>query len=43
VPIQDVLVVPLSAQTIDESLSTTYAIYQAAAALCAAGAEARDA
>ena len=35
VPIQDVLVVPLAAQTIDESLATTYSIYQAAAALCA--------
>ena len=33
-PIQDVLVVPLSATTIDESLATTYAVYQAAAKLC---------
>jgi enolase len=31
VPIQDVLIVPMSAATIDESLSTTFAIYQAAA------------
>jgi enolase len=36
VPIQDVLVVPLSAVSIDESLSTTYAVYQAAVALTAA-------
>jgi len=35
VPIQDVLIVPLTAPTIDESLATTYAIYHAAAALCA--------
>ncbi len=35
VPIQDVLIVPLNATTIDESLATTYAVYQAAAALCA--------
>ena len=35
VPIQDVLVVPLAAKTIDESLATTYAVYQAAAKLCA--------
>jgi enolase len=35
VPIQDVLVVPLSAASIDESLATTYAVYQAAAKLCA--------
>jgi enolase len=35
VPIQDVLVVPLSAASIDESLSTTYAVYQAAVALTA--------
>jgi enolase len=34
VPIQDVLVVPLAAATIDESLATTYAVYQAAARLC---------
>src|SRR6185437_6494378 len=34
VPIQDVLVVPLSARSIDESLATTYAVYQAAAKLC---------
>jgi enolase len=30
VPIQDVLLVPLSAKTIDESLATAYAVYQAA-------------
>ena len=30
VPIQDVLVVPLSASSIDESLSVTYAVYQSA-------------
>jgi len=34
VPIQDVLVVPLAAKTIDESLAATYAVFQAAAALC---------
>ena len=34
VPIQDVLVVPASAKTIDEGLATTYAVYQAAAELC---------
>lgn len=34
VPIQDVLVVPVSAQTADEALATTYAVYQAAAELC---------
>ena len=33
VPIQDVLVVPLSATTIDQSLATTYAVYQAAVEL----------
>ena len=33
VPIQDVLVVPVSATTIDQSLSMTYAVYQAAADL----------
>ena len=33
-PIQDVLVVPLAAQSIDESLAATWAIYQSAAALC---------
>jgi enolase len=33
VPIQDVLVVPASAKTIDESLSMTVAVYQAAADL----------
>lgn len=32
-PIQDVLVVPASAPTIDEGLATTFAVYQAAAAL----------
>lgn len=30
VPIQDVLIVPLGAKTIDESLATTYKVYQAA-------------
>jgi enolase len=34
VPIQDVLVVPAAAKTIDEGLATTYAVYQAAADLC---------
>ncbi len=33
VPVQDVLVVPARAATIDEALSTTYAVYQAAARL----------
>src|SRR5688500_19054643 len=33
VPLQDVLVVPIAAKTIDESLATTYAVYQAAAEL----------
>lgn len=33
VPIQDVLVVPAAAETVDELLATTYAIYQAAAQL----------
>jgi enolase len=33
VPIQDVLVVPARAQTIDEGLAVTYAVYQAAAEL----------
>ncbi len=33
VPIQDVLLVPLSARTIDESLAVTYAVYQAAVKL----------
>jgi len=33
VPIQDVLVVPLSAATIDQALAMTWAIYQSAAAL----------
>src|SRR6185437_6557906 len=33
VPIQDVLVVPLSARSVDEALATTYAVYQSAAAL----------
>lgn len=35
VPIQDVLVIPLAAATMDQSLATTYAVYQAAAKLCA--------
>ncbi len=34
VPIQDVLVVPASAQTIDAALAMTYAVFQAAAELC---------
>lgn len=33
VPIQDVLIAPIAAQTIDESLATTYAVYQSAAEL----------
>lgn len=33
-PIQDVLIVPASARTMDEALATTYAVYQAAAELC---------
>lgn len=33
-PIQDVLIVPASARTIDEALATTFAVYQAAAGLC---------
>jgi enolase len=33
VDIQDVLVVPMSAKTIDEGLAMTYAVYQAAAAI----------
>ncbi len=33
IPIQDVLVVPLSARTMDEALAATYAVYQAAAKL----------
>ena len=35
VPIQDVLVIPTLATTIDESLSQVYAVYQSAAKLCA--------
>lgn len=34
VPIQDVLVVPISAKTIQESLEVTYNVYQTAADLC---------
>jgi enolase len=34
IPIQDVLVVPCSARTVDEALAMVYAVYQAAAALC---------
>jgi enolase len=34
IPIQDVLVVPVSAKTIDDGLAHTYAVYQAAADLC---------
>ncbi len=33
VPIQDVLIVPVAAQTIDEALSTVFAVYQSAADL----------
>lgn len=33
-PIQDVLIVPASARTMDEALATTFAVYQAAAKLC---------
>jgi enolase len=35
VPIQDVLVVPIGARSIDEALSMTYAVYQSAAKLTA--------
>jgi len=34
-PIQDVLIVPAAAQTMDEALATTVAVFQAAADLCA--------
>lgn len=34
VPIQDVLIVPVAASTMDEALSTSVAVYQAAARLC---------
>jgi enolase len=34
IPIQDTLVVPLAASTMDEALATTYAVYQAAVQLC---------
>jgi enolase len=34
-PIQDVLLVPSAARSIDEALATTFAVYQAAADLCA--------
>jgi len=34
VAIQDVLLVPLAARSIDESLATVYAVYQAAASMC---------
>lgn len=34
VAIQDVLIVPASAQTMDEAMAMTYAVYQAAATLC---------
>src|SRR5258708_16822829 len=36
VAMQDVLIVPLAARTIDESLATVYAVYQSAARLCQA-------
>jgi enolase len=35
-PLQDILVVPVTAKTTDEALATTYAVYQAAADLCRA-------
>jgi enolase len=35
VPIQDVLVVPVAARTVDDALAATYAVYQAAADLTA--------
>jgi enolase len=35
-PLQDILVVPVAAKTMDEALATTYAVYQAAADLCRA-------
>src|SRR5438876_3823544 len=41
VPIQDVLLVPRTAKTIDESLATVYAVYQAAVELIARGFNAR--
>lgn len=34
-PIQDVLVVPAAAQSVDEAMATTVAVFQAAAELCA--------
>lgn len=34
VPIQDVLVVPVAAQSADEAMAMTFAVYQAAAELC---------
>lgn len=34
VSIQDVLIVPVAASTVDEALATVYAVYQAAAELC---------
>jgi enolase len=34
IPIQDVLVVPVAAKTIDEGLAHTYAVYQAASDIC---------
>lgn len=34
IPIQDVLVVPVAAKTIDEGLAHTYAVYQAASEIC---------
>jgi enolase len=35
-PLQDILVVPTAAKTINEALAVTFAIYQAAAEICAA-------
>ena len=34
IPIQDVLVVPVAARTIDDGLAHTYAVYQAASEIC---------
>ena len=36
-PIQDVLIVPLSATTIDEALATIYAVYPGRRRACASG------
>jgi enolase len=42
VPIQDVLIVPVSARTIEEGLAMTYAVYRAAAADCMKRYQMRD-